>query len=130
MASLLQAGPVKKLLYMTRPEVVTAQLQPHWSSALHGRGAGLLQAVPDMLELVPQGVNKWQGLQVLLDHLGVSGEGFMAIGDGGNDLEMVANAGIGVAMGNAVPAVKDAASLVVASNDEDGIAEAFERFVL
>lgn len=53
----------------------------------------------------------------------------MAIGDGGNDLEMVSNAGIGVAMGNAVPAVKKAAAHVVASNDEDGIAEAIERLV-
>ncbi len=54
----------------------------------------------------------------------------MAVGDGGNDLEMVANAGLGVAMGNAVPAVKQAARLVVASNDEGGVAEAIERLIL
>ncbi len=53
-----------------------------------------------------------------------------AIGDGSNDLEMVANAAIGVAMGNAVPTVKAAASVVVASNDEHGVAAAFEQFVL
>lgn len=54
----------------------------------------------------------------------------MAIGDGSNDLDMVANAGVGVAMGNAVRSVKEAASLVVASNDEDGIAEAIELLIL
>jgi hydroxymethylpyrimidine pyrophosphatase-like HAD family hydrolase len=43
---------------------------------------------------------------------------------------MLRHAGIGVAMGNAVPATRAAASAIVASNDEDGIAEAFERFVL
>jgi hydroxymethylpyrimidine pyrophosphatase-like HAD family hydrolase len=60
----------------------------------------------------------------------VAPEAFMAVGDGGNDLEMVANAGLGVAMGNAVPAVKQAARLVVASNDEGGVAEAIERLIL
>jgi hydroxymethylpyrimidine pyrophosphatase-like HAD family hydrolase len=54
----------------------------------------------------------------------------MAVGDGSNDLEMVTHAGLGVAMGNAVAAVKDAADVVVASNDEGGIVEAFERYLL
>ncbi len=54
----------------------------------------------------------------------------MAVGDGSNDLEMVANAGLGVAMGNAVPAVKQAARLVVGSNDEGGVAEAIEQLIL
>lgn len=54
----------------------------------------------------------------------------MAVGDGGNDLEMVSGAGVGVAMGNAVPAVKAAATAVVAGHDDGGVAEAFERFVL
>jgi hydroxymethylpyrimidine pyrophosphatase-like HAD family hydrolase len=57
-------------------------------------------------------------------------EAFMAVGDGSNDLEMVANAGLGVAMGNAVPAVKQAARLVVGSNDEGGVAEAIEQLIL
>lgn len=69
-------------------------------------------------------------LQVLLEHLGISQDSFMAIGDGSNDYDMIANAGIGIAMGNAVPAVKGVASVVVANNDQGGVAEAFERFVL
>ncbi len=60
------------------------------------------QAVPNMLEIVPSGVNKWGGLQLLLDHLGLPPSALMAVGDGGNDLDMVAGAGVGVAMGNAV----------------------------
>jgi len=83
-----------------------------------------------MLEVVPAGVNKWGGLCLLLDHLGIPAEAIMAIGDGSNDLEMVASAGLGVAMGNAVPAVKAAASVVVGTNDECGVAQALERFVL
>ncbi len=83
-----------------------------------------------MLEVVPAGVNKWCGVQVLLDHLGLVPQQLMAVGDGGNDLELVAGAGLGVAMGNAVPAVKAAAKAVVAGHNDGGIAEAFERFVL
>ena len=54
----------------------------------------------------------------------------MACGDGGNDYEMVSNAGIGIAMGNAVDQVKESATYVTASHDEDGIAEAFEKYIL
>ncbi len=68
--------------------------------------------------------------QVLLKHLDVDPQAIMTIGDGSNDLEMVSAAGLGVAMGNAVPAVKAAASVVVGTNDEGGVAEALERYVL
>ena len=48
----------------------------------------------------------------------------MAVGDGGNDLQMVQHAGIGVAMGNAVPEVLRAAKMVAPTNDEGGVAAA------
>eukprot|EP00955_Chlamydomonas_euryale_P068378 360108-Chlamydomonas_euryale.AAC.1 len=83
-----------------------------------------------MLEVVPEGINKWVGAVTLLADLGLRREALMAVGDGGNDLELVANAGIGIAMGNAVAPVKAAAAAVVDGHDGDGIAEAFERFVL
>ncbi|EIE27200.1 HAD-like protein [Coccomyxa subellipsoidea C-169] len=127
---ILAGPPVKKLLFMTDPSIVDRQLRPHWEAALEGRGAEVMQAVPTMLELVPRGVNKWVGLQALLLDLDLPREAVMAIGDGGNDLHIVANAGLGVAMGNAMPVVKEAAAVVVANNDEDGVAEAIERFVL
>jgi hydroxymethylpyrimidine pyrophosphatase-like HAD family hydrolase len=68
-------------------------------------------------------------LQVLLDHLDVPAQEIVAVGDGSNDLQMVSNVGMGVAMGNAVEHVKHAAAAVVASNDDGGIVEAFERYV-
>ena len=67
---------------------------------------------------------------MLLQHWGASASDLVAIGDGSNDLGMVTRAGVGVAMGNAVPLVKAAASLVVADNDSDGVAEAIERLLL
>ena len=54
----------------------------------------------------------------------------MACGDAGNDLPMLRRAGVGVAMGNAAPAVKSAARFVTDTNDNDGVAKALERFVL
>ena len=89
-----------------------------------------VQAVPGMLELVPLGTDKWVGAQALLQHLELPVEAMMAIGDGSNDLQLVANAGLGVAMGNAVQGVKDAADVVVAGNDDGGVEEALRRFLL
>ncbi|GFR40335.1 hypothetical protein Agub_g877, partial [Astrephomene gubernaculifera] len=131
-SSLLAGPPVRKLLFMADPDLVSAQLLPYWRGVLRGgsSGAQVVQAVPNMLEIVPAGVNKWVGLQRLLGHLGLPASCLMAVGDGGNDLEMLAGAGLGVAMGNAVPEVRAAAAAVVAGHDEGGVAEAFERFVL
>ena len=54
----------------------------------------------------------------------------LAFGDGENDLSMIRQAGLGVAMANGVPAVKEAAEYVTLSNEEAGVAAAIRRFVL
>ena len=54
----------------------------------------------------------------------------MACGDGWNDLPMIQFAGIGVAMGNAVPPVKAAADFITADNDHDGVGLAVETYIL
>lgn len=55
---------------------------------------------------------------------------FMACGDGENDMEMLHLAGLGVAMGNAAANTLAFADVQVGTNDEDGVAEAIERYVL
>ena len=82
------------------------------------------------LEVLPKGMNKGVGVKALLRIMGASPENTLAIGDGDNDIEMLKLVGVGVAMGNAHDEVKAAAKHVVKTNDEDGVAEAFERFVL
>ena len=62
--------------------------------------------------------------------MGINWENVLAIGDAPNDIEMIQHAGIGVAMGNAWPAVIGHADHVVADNNTHGVAEALERFVL
>ena len=66
----------------------------------------------------------------MIRHYGIDLADTMAFGDGGNDIPIIQKAGIGVAMGNALDAVKESADYVTASVDEDGIAHALEHFNL
>lgn len=83
-----------------------------------------------ILEVLPATVSKWQALERLMTAEGLTADDVMAIGDDYNDLEMIRGAGLGIAMGNAVEPVRDAARYVTGSNDDDGVAQALERFVL
>ncbi len=76
------------------------------------------------------GASKAAGVQVLARALGCTLADVVAVGDGNNDLPLLEAAGIGVAMGNAPDEVKARADAVVVGHDEDGVAEAIERFVL
>ena len=85
----------------------------------------LMSSTVNDLELMPHGVDKGLGLKKLAAHLGLDISEVMAIGDGGNDVDMLREAGLGVAMANASSDAKAAADHVLAySNDEDGVAKA------
>jgi hydroxymethylpyrimidine pyrophosphatase-like HAD family hydrolase len=84
----------------------------------------------DGVEAFASGVSKMRGAAVVAERLGVAPEEILAIGDHANDVEMLAWAGIGVAMGNALPEVKEAANWVTADLEADGVARAIEKFVL
>ena len=62
--------------------------------------------------------------------LGIKRGEIMAFGDGDNDIVMLKEVGIGVAMANAEAKVKEAADYITMSNEEDGVAEAIEKMVL
>jgi Cof subfamily protein (haloacid dehalogenase superfamily) len=79
------------------------------------------------LEIVPIGVNKAEALKQLAAILGLDLSQFAAIGDGLNDIEMLREAGLGIAMGNASDAVKSVADWVTGTNDQDGVALAVQR---
>jgi len=82
------------------------------------------------LEITHPAVNKGRALALLAQHLGIRPEQIMAVGDGTNDIDMLRYAGLGVAMGNAKPDVQAAANVVTATNREDGLAQAIEKYVL
>lgn len=87
-------------------------------------------SAPNNLELNAAGVSKGQALLVLAQKLGFEKSQVMACGDSGNDAVMLQKVGLGVAMGNADKEIRQLADYVTASNDEDGVAKAIEKFVL
>lgn len=90
---------------------------------------GVFRSEPYFLELVPKGIDKAQSLSVLLKEIGLAKEEMIAIGDGFNDLSMIQYAGLGIAMANAQPIVRENADFITLSNDEDGVAYAVEKFI-
>ncbi|MDF0480097.1 Cof-type HAD-IIB family hydrolase [Vagococcus sp. PNs007] len=91
-----------------------------------------LEAVyPDewCLEVTAEGVSKASALAVLADELGITKHDIAAIGDSENDLEMIRYAGIGIAMENAMPSVKESAKYVTTHHNEDGVAYAVTKLL-
>jgi Cof subfamily protein (haloacid dehalogenase superfamily) len=82
------------------------------------------------MEVVPSEVSKAQALEFLGAAFGIRPAEMIGVGDNFNDLDMIAYAGLGVAMDNAPDDVKAAADLVAPSNDEEGVAYVIERFLL
>lgn len=82
------------------------------------------------LDIIAPGGGKVTGIRKYLDRYGLKPEEIIAFGDGENDIGMLRFAGIGVAMGNAEPEVKEAADYVTSDIDQDGIAKALRHFGL
>ena len=77
----------------------------------------------------PEGT-KGHALEHLAAHYGYQMSEVIAIGDSWNDREMLQKAGLGVAMENAVPALKEIADFITLSNNEEGVKHVVEQFVL
>ena len=73
------------------------------------------------VDMLPEGASKAIGIQKMLDHMNISIENSYAFGDGANDMQMIETVGIGIAMDNAIPELKEIADFVTASCSEDGI---------
>ncbi len=81
-------------------------------------------------EITNKNVNKWTATKFLMNKLNINEEEVAAIGDNVNDKEMVEQASLGVAMGGSYLEVNKIGNVVVGNNDEDGVAEAFEKYIL
>ncbi|TFD99761.1 Cof-type HAD-IIB family hydrolase [Jeotgalibacillus salarius] len=82
------------------------------------------------IEVNAAGINKAAAIRKVCQRLNIEMDQVMAVGDSLNDLAMIKESGIGVAMANAQLRVKEAADWVTHSNEENGVAEAIRRFVL
>ena len=81
------------------------------------------------LELNSKKATKGQALKALAEYLGIDLSQVMAIGDGGNDMDMIQTAGVGVAMANGTKLLKNAADLVTLSCDGSGVAYAINKLL-
>ena len=127
--NLLDSVPVNKLLAVGDAKLVKA-LRWQLNAQLNGSVKLVQAAIPTMVEILPPGASKGAALRALMKNMQIPAEQVMAMGDAENDIEMLQVAGLGVAVGNAEQKLKDVAKEIVASHDEDGVAEAIERFVL
>lgn len=93
-------------------------------------GLELTNSLPTNIEINPKGVNKAKALEKVCAQLDITMDNVMACGDSLNDIKMIQEAGLGVAVGNAQDAIKKAADVVTDTNDNDGIAKAITKHVL
>jgi hydroxymethylpyrimidine pyrophosphatase-like HAD family hydrolase len=124
----LVAQPAAKLLVKAGrqpPDAFNALV----GGVLAGIGEATHSSTSGLVEVSAAGVTKAAGLAWVAERLGVPAGEVVAFGDMPNDLPMLAWAGLGVAMGNAHPAVLAAADDVTATNDEEGVATYLERLL-
>lgn len=117
--------PPHKLLLMTSSE----DFEAAWAdveSRFKGR-IDVTSSKDNFLELMEPGVNKWGAVKELAAGFNILPEEIMCIGDSNNDLSMITNAGLGVAVANAKPHIQRLAKMITASNDNDGVALAIEN---
>ncbi len=131
--NLMDRLPINKLVVFSFADDAPRAIKAlRWQLSMQVNGSvRLMQAgVSRMIEILPPGAGKGALLKQVLKELQVLPEEVLAIGDAENDLEMIQMAGVGVAVGNAAQPVKDAADYVAPSFDDDGVADAVERFIL
>jgi hydroxymethylpyrimidine pyrophosphatase-like HAD family hydrolase len=122
----LVAEPVSRVI--VRDPHATAEEFVQLGSKLGLHGTDYVVGWTAWLDLAPVGVSKASGLQLVVSALGLDAKDVLAIGDGRNDLEMLRWAGRGVAMGQAVTEVHEAADATTLSVFEDGAALEIDRW--
>ncbi|MEQ7192884.1 Cof-type HAD-IIB family hydrolase [Enterococcus avium] len=119
--------PINKILIVAQPEYLQKI-----ALALHAPFDEIVTAAfsaPFYFEFTDKGIDKAKALNTVFPEMGIHSENIIAFGDGHNDRSIIEYAGIGVAMGNAVDALKEIADDVTLSCDEDGIAAGLEKYL-
>lgn len=122
-------GTAAKIVAVSDDFALLTKLQGDVRGSLSG-SAHIARSQTYYLDFTHPLANKGHALIELARLMGVPPANTAAFGDGENDVDMFAHAGLSVAMGNANAAVKAAADFVTASNDDDGLAAAVEWFVV
>lgn len=110
---------VRKLKELSEIEVLEVS---HMSRKIIKQGTDELALEYFYTEVSAKDVDKWNALEEIIGLMNISKEEVVTIGDNANDLKMITNAGLGVAMGESAPYVKQSADIIAPTNDEDGVA--------
>lgn len=86
----------------------------------------VLMVGPDWMEIMPKGVSKASAIKRIVERLGLTMDDVMAFGDAQNDIQMIKEVGVGVAMGNAMDEVKAVADYVCDTNENNGIGKTID----
>lgn len=121
-------GEVTKLLLLG-PGHVMQSIRPRVVERF-GAEVNIVCTEPELLQISDRSVSKAAALRRLVEVYGVGLEHVLAIGDGENDIEMLTECGVGVAVANAAPALKRVANWVAPSPNSLGVVDAIRRFVL
>ena len=119
--------PTNKLL-ISGEESLTAELEIKLKSHFR-KLLNIYRSEPFFLEIMPQNIDKAYTLQKLLSAIGLTADQMICCGDGYNDITMLESAGLGVAMANAQPLVREKADYITKSNDEDGVLFVIDQFL-
>lgn len=122
-------GQAAKIVGVSRDHAGLARLEEALAGELD-RQAAVHRSQPYYLDVTPPGSDKGSFVADLGRRLGIARERIATLGDAANDIALFRESGLSIAMGNAAPTVRQAASQVTASNEEDGFACAINRFVL
>lgn len=120
--------PTPKMLIIDEPsflDELATKLRELLGDQVH-----ITKSKPNFLEIMHHEGTKGHALKFLSAHFGCTPSDCIAVGDSWNDHEMLEAAGLGVAMGNAIPALKEIADYVTLSNNEDGVKHVIEKFIL
>ena len=118
-------GPVYKILVSRENENIGPLVQTLLTEDIYHTVAN-----DNLVQIMNKKATKWNGIQMMLAACGIAPEHAAYFGDDNDDIEPLKKCGTGVAVANAIAAVKEAADAVVESNDEDGVAKWIERNLL
>lgn len=115
---------IKKLNQIENIEVLDVS---HMSRKLIQQGTEEIPIEYYYTEISAKNVDKWYALEFLMSKLNIKKEEIVAIGDNINDKKMIEEAGLGVAMGQSNPTIKEIANYITDSNEQDGVATILEK---
>jgi Cof subfamily protein (haloacid dehalogenase superfamily) len=124
----MQAPPFKLLFVQTDMEKM-ARLKEQ-AFARFGKALCVFDSKPFYLEMTDHGATKGAAVRYLAERFGLLPGETMCFGDSGNDLSMIESAGVGVVMGNARAEIQAHADLIAPTNQEEGVAQVIEQYVL